>query len=234
MDKNSFLEQLKTKYESVKAEESTIENLSEAIIYYENFIPDFFSSNGEAKAITEMYSTIREMYESGNEKTIECIDISKSTGMYLEYMEGMISFINDIKNINVSESGADIEAFTEKFNRAKEKDSLFIDSLYNGKLTETVTMPLSEAVGNIEFLIDFIPNLKTMKTNCCVVKESLETANSSNQSLLNDSIEMLCESVNNFCYTTISNVLDVYTNIQNAINGVSVTEKAPKDKFELF
>ena len=100
MDKCTFLENFTEKYESFKLKEPTIDNLIDELSYYESSIPEFFSKNGEATGIRNMYSGIHEMMENGIDKTIKCVDINKSNAIYVEYMDGMIKFINDIKNLN--------------------------------------------------------------------------------------------------------------------------------------
>ena len=232
----SFLSDLTSHYETFKTETASIDNLIKEMEYYESFIPDFFSQNGEADGIKNMYSEIRTMMENGEEKTIECIDIGKSSSIYYEYLDGMIKFINDIKNVNTVDSDDALYAFTEKFNSAKDKDSLFIQSLYNGKLSESTDMLLSEAVTNIEFLIDFIPNLKTMKSNCCMVQESIkEVTDDRAKCLLDQCATMLCESVNNFCYSTIKAVTDTYSGINQIIYNESVNdEPTVEEPFKLL
>lgn len=235
MDKCNFLESFTEKYESFKLKEPTIDNLFDELSYYESSIPEFFSKNGEATGIRNMYSGIHEMMENGVDKSIKCVDINKSNAIYVEYMDGMIKFINDIKNLNLN-GNESMSSFTEKFENAKNKDMIFIESLYNGKINEIEDVPLSEAVYNIEFLIDFIPGLKTMKSNCCTVQESVkEVTDSSKKQLLDDCTKMLCESVNNFCYHTIKAVLESYDNITLAISGdnepVTVSSDTP---FTLF
>lgn len=232
MDGQTFLQGFTDHYEAFKDQNKSIDNLIDEISYYESFIPEFFSRNGEAEGIKDMYSKIHVMMEEGTEKTVQCVDISKSNEIYTEYVEGMIKFINDIKGI--SSTGATFESFEEKFENAKSKDHIFIESLYDGSINAMEDMKLSEVVENVEFLIDFIPTLKTMKTNCCMVKESVEGVKDENiQKLLNDCTTMLCESVNNFCYHTIKSVIDSYTLITESLNddGTNEQEEIP---FKLF
>lgn len=229
-NEKTFLNELTSHYEAFKEKDASIESLVNEIEYYESFIPEFFSKNGEAEGIRNMYSGVRTMMESNQEKTINCVEITKSSDIYFEYMDGMIQFINDIKNLNTVNDENSLASFTEKFNSAKDKDALFIESLYNGKLNEPSDMVLSEAVTNIEFLIDFIPNLKTMKSNCLTVQEAVkEVDDMTKQSLLNNCANMLCESVNNFCYSTIKAVVDTY----NGINDV-LTEKVTEQIDDTF
>ena len=73
MDKCTFLENFTEKYESFKLKEPTIDNLIDELSYYESSIPEFFSKNGEATGIRNMYSGIHEMMENGIDKSIKCI-----------------------------------------------------------------------------------------------------------------------------------------------------------------
>ena len=52
------------------------------------------------------------------------------------------------------------------YNFARDKDSLFVNSLYGGNLNKSVDTLVSEATTNVEFLIDFIPQLKELKEKC--------------------------------------------------------------------
>lgn len=223
---HSFIESLQKKYESFKAQESTVENLVESIDYYKGFIPEFFSKNGEATGIRNMYRDIHDMTENGKEASINCADIDNAFSMYTEYVDGMIKFINDIRGMDISDDSSKIEVFSEKFKSAQEKDHIFIESLYNGSLGKKEDMALTEAVSNIEFLIDFIPSLDSMKSKCCVVKESVEdVTNETQKDLLNGCISMLCESVNDFCYQTINTVIDTYNKINIALESTDDVQK---------
>lgn len=229
---NSFLEKLNEKHNNLNSNIS-IDSLVDNMKFYESFIPEFFSKNGESDGIKSVYSAIKE--NMVNEKSIISSDITKSGYIYKEYMEGMISFINDISNTVMTESVNDLNTYKEKFEKAKEKDSLFIDSLYNGKLNEQLEMPLSEAVCNIEYLIDFIPELTIMKNQCVDLNESFnDIKESDKKSLINNSLNMLYESVDNFCYSTIKNIITTYSNIYDKLFNESSNDKEEEIVFKLF
>lgn len=234
MDKiYSFLEILDSQHEKFKTESVNIDSLINGIDFYESFIPDFFSKNGEANGIRAMYKGIRESLE--NEKTINAIDVNKSAEIYNEYMEGMIEFILDISNITFVEACDELKIFEEKFEKAKEKDCIFIESLYDGKLNEETEMVLSEAVSNIEFLIDFIPQLKTMKERCINLNESFKNKTENQEiELVNKSLEMLYESVNNYCYSTVKNIVTTYYDINDKLFNVTPSSNEEKPMFQLF
>lgn len=215
----SFLESIDSHHENFKTESKNIESLIKDIEFYESFIPNFFSCNGEAKGIKVMYESIRQNLD--NEKTVTCIDVNKSSHIYNEYIEGMMTFIKDIDHLVITENCDEINSYKEKFEKAKDKDSIFIESLYDGRLNEKIDMPLSEAVSNIEFLIDFISQLKTIKENCSSLYEIvINNKQETKKELLNESVNMLFESVDNYCYSTIKNIINIYSNIDDKLNNV--------------
>lgn len=212
---HSFYDKLTSMYESFKNRDANITNLISELAYYESIIPVFFSQNGEADSIRNMYKNIHESIENGNEPIVECVDVNKSYLIYLEYVDGMIKFINEVKNItDLDGNNVKLEEYSDKFNRAKRNDSLFIESLYNGRLSEISGTKVSDAVCNIEFLIDFIPNMKSLKMECISLQDDIESIqDSTKHELLDNCLSMLYESVNTFSYNTIKNVVSTYYSI---------------------
>ena len=196
-----LLESLKNQHESFKNNEITLESVINDITNYELFIPEFFSKTGEAEGIRKMYSAIKESMEE--EKSIMCIDVSNSASIYNEYMEGMSKFIIDMAEVNSdTDNTNDLVTFKENFNKAKQNDSIFIESLYEGKIKENekVETPLSTAVSNVEFLIDFIPQLSILKESCTNICNTIKSNTDPNYTeLLNDGMKMLFESVDQYC-----------------------------------
>lgn len=231
---NSFMTALSTQHENFKVNGVNVDSLIKNIEFYESYIPEFFSSNGEAKGIKEMYQGIRQSL--GTEKSIICADVNQSAHIYREYMEGMISFIHDISKSIFTESTDEMSVYEQKFEKAKQKDSIFIESLYDGKLNEKTEMVLSEAVANVEFLIDFIPELQTMKECCIGLHKSLINANEDEKkSLLSESLNMLYESVDNYCYSTLMNIVNIYTDIRESLFNEDVaTDTMSPESFVLF
>lgn len=232
MEGKLLLESFNERHKEFLNNNNSVDTLIEEISYFERFIPEFFSKNGEGKGIRNMYSEIRSIMESGNIKCINCIDINKSNHIYKEYLEGMLKFIDDISNVNIDNKD-ELKPFVEKFNTAKDKDSVFIESLYDGKLNDEKSMSLTEAVCNIEVLIDFIPTMKDIKSKCISVNESVNYIdNNIKKDLMKQCSVMLCESVNKFCYSTINAVINTYNSINNKINE-PINEKEV-DEYQLF
>lgn len=228
----NFLKELNSHHNNFKNSEINIDNLVKSIEYYESFIPSFFSKSGEASGIKHMYESIQ--LQLDNEKTIDCVNLQHGSEIYKEYIEGMTNFIKDIAYITANDNSTELHTFTEKFNSAKERDSLFINSLYDGSELNPITNTvLSEAVSNIEFLIDFIPELNNIKKDCISIYESYSVRETSVDQLINDSMKMLYESVDNYCYNTISNIVTTYEKINDVLNNKTQEEYEPP-KFELF
>lgn len=213
---NEVLLMIENCQEELSKNSYSIESLLNNFTVYESFIPEFFSKTGEADNIRTMYDSLKNKKNEDNK--IVCISLNESASIYDEYLEGMISFMNDIQNIEVTEGENSLEQYTEKFNRAKENDSIFIESLFNGKLTKEREIPLSEAVSNIEYCIDFNESLKTIKNTCINIQESFTKEDNIKTELLGKCRDMLFESVSNYCYSTLKNVINIYENINDVLN----------------
>ena len=231
----SCLETLNSQHENFKSESVNIGNLVKSIEFYEAFIPDFFSKNGEAEGIKSVYRGIAESLD--DQKTIVCTDINRSSIIYNEYMEGMSDFIRDIFSTIITESKDELSEFKTKFEKAKKMDSVFIESLYDGRLNEKVEMVLSDAVSNLEFLIDFIPQMKVMKESCITLHESYNSeTDEQKKTLIDNSLNMLYESVDNYCYNTIKNIVTTYTDICDKLFNEQVDDHSGEENnsFKLF
>lgn len=227
-----FLSILDDNFNDFKKENITIERLNDEISYFESFIPDFFSKNGEADGIRKVYSGIRENLNSEN--TINCMDINRASKIYNEYMEGMVTFINDIKNVDIVTESNELTDYSEKFSNVKANSNIFIESLFNGGYCPYEDTVLSEAVANIECLIEFIPELSTIKNICNSLGESVtECTQPEKTELLKNSIDLLYESVCDYCYSTIRNIVSTYYDINSSLFEESTTETTD-EVFRLF
>ena len=228
----AMIEKLKSNFEQFKTLETNIENLNTILSFYESCIPEFFykGENGEADNIKKIYNYIKE--NEDDKFVIETVDINQCGHVYTEYMDGMVKFINDIKEINQLDTEK-LSSYQEKFNIAKNNDSIFIESLFEGKINQKEEMVLEEAVNNVEYLIDFIPQIKSFKTTCDLLEESVMDGCSDKNNLIQYSINMLFESVNNYCYNTLATVFETYNAISDHIFN-ETEDKACEYKFELF
>ena len=228
----AMMNKLKSKYEEFKTLDTNIENLNMVLDFYESCIPEFFykGEDGESENIKKIYNYIKE--NTDDKFVIETVDINECGHVYTEYMDGMIKFINELKDINQYDT-ENLSAYKSKFNIAKNNDSIFIESLFNGKIKETEEMTLTEAVKNVEYLIDFIPQIKSFKTTCELLQESVLERDCFKNDLIEYSVNMLFESVNNYCFNTLNTVFETYNNISNHVFSKSITN-TDNSSFELF
>ena len=147
-----------------------------------------------------------------------------------EYVEGMTSFITEIGSKQFTAEESDLGEYHEKLGVAKEKDSDFINSIYGGSLNKPESMPIKEAVENIEYLIDFIPEIGSIHDKCVTLKDTYEGMDNN---ILNESLSMLYESVENYCYSTVSSIASTYHNIKKTLQDGPVQEST-QETFKLF
>lgn len=215
------------KHNEISEEQSSLNRLNSEVSFLSQFIPRFFSENGEATAIRNMYSLI----EKEPERRILCSDVYSISSIYKEYIRGMIAFISDV-NQSDSNNISSIESFREKFVRAKENDSKFINALYDGKIGEKKEVPLQEAVTNIEYLIDLIPYMKSIDEKCKRIENNkLVSTNKAKLDLVNECTNLLYDSIRNYCFITTREILDTFYGIQKVLNENEETENS---KFVLF
>lgn len=229
----NYQEHLEEIREQIMEGSFNLEDFGDNIEFYESFIPEFFSKTGEADNIRKMYKDIRN--DKNELKTVEYIPVVESATLYTEYIDGMVKFINEIKETAITENVADLDAFSTKFNNAKQNDSAFIESLFNGRLTEKRDVALTEAVSNVEFVIDFISNIGEMKSRCEEIKESVDSSNDAIKTeLLVNCYNMMCESVNNYCCNMLKAVIDTYQNINKSLYSESNTTESKEKGFKLL
>lgn len=192
--------------------------INEEVEKYEVFIRQFFSCTGEASRIKEIYSCLRED-PSKREKKVCCIDLNKSYVIYNEYHDGMISFIKEIFNKVSNIECGDITHLDEKLAKARECDKAFIESLFNGENNKEEESYICDALRNIEFLIDFIPQMHRFKDVCtelCGVKPRIDGCPS--HDLIENSLCLLYSSVSEYCNKCIESVICTYSKICDAMD----------------
>ena len=203
----SFLDTLDRKREGYLTEDTNIESLNDELKCYHNSIIDFFSRNGESKGIRNIYESIRN--KDYNESTILSPDLNISQNIYEEYVDGMVQFIKDLDK-SVTES-SNTNEFSKKLSTAKERDKMFVESLFGGENNSEMELTLEEAIQNLEILIDFMPKIDMIYERCNSLKESV----TSESDLVNESLNMLYESIGNFCYNEVRNIIDTYYSIND-------------------
>lgn len=230
MEVSTFIEKLdeirnsgKEYFEDMK---SMTENMNEELTQYELFVANFFCEKENAESIRSMYRSLREpVYQ---ERCINCLNMEKSTKIYQEYHEGMNKFLGDITRCYISESvdESQKETFETQLERAKSADHTFIESIFGGKNNERETTLLTEAMKNVEFLIDFLPEITKMKDQCNTI---VENVNDNSDSLVKESVRLLYDSVGEYCYHCLYESVKTYEEIDKKIK-----EPFEKEKNESF
>ena len=172
---------------------------------YLKFIPEFFSQCGEASSVKYMYEKLHD--EVNAYKHIETIDLSISRSLFNQYEMGFI------KHLNKYQTDKNIIGIT---NIANDK---FIDAIFNGSCNKPVDMELKDAVGNLEVLIDLIPDIESMISN-------------SNRIGDKTCYDSYIAFVNKYIKSMIENILDTYHDINIAISEVKGSPK--KTEYKLF
>lgn len=198
---------------------------------YLKLIPDFFSSHGEANGIRDMYKKLKEL-DGVRDRVIPVIDLSKVGNIYVEYYTGMCDFVDEV--IEKATSSGVTSELTEALELAKKGDPQFVDSLFGGKNGERVDTRLTEAVTNIEYLIDFIEVLNIMKLNA---QRFYGTAASvKDNDCVRESVKLLATSAGIYCSKLLAEIFADYTKITNTLNNKfeSPMENPEQQELKLF
>lgn len=116
-----------------------------------NFIPEFFSKNGEAYEIRLMYDKLHN--EENAFKTIYALDLQITRSLFNEYEAGFI------RHLNTHVGDNNIIGITSIAN------DKFLDAIFGGKYNKAAGMNLCDAVGNLEVLVDLLPDINAMISN---------------------------------------------------------------------
>lgn len=192
---------------------------------YEEMIYQFFSKEGKADEIKEMYNKLRDISYSRN-KPLSYIDCNFGSHMYQEYYSGMCSFVREslsILNSTIGEETEQVKEIKDKLDLANKSDSLFVDSLFGGNNNEAKQADLKTAVVNVEYLIDFLPLLKSFKGDI----EDICAAANEKCPISRECISLLASSVASYCKQCVDTVLKTYDDIINALHGGPAVEPAP-------
>lgn len=200
----------------------TLESVKEELTTYESFIKNMFLSKEEGNHIWNIYKNERDI-------TFESSDLYQVKDVYSEYISGMMNFMDEIISVGTVTESTETSKLEEKFAKAKSNDSTFIESLCE-KYVKKEEVPMSHALGNVAFLVDFVDEMKVLGNYC----ESMTTkAGNTASELSKESLEMLYESVVHYCQFMIKEAIDMYESIDVKLNGENVDSKET-EVFKLF
>lgn len=229
-----YAKKLQESYERTKTqmgEASGIEDLeriyTEAMDFYCNdLIPGFFSSRGEGRKIRDMYQNLETFRYAPfiQESAVPTVDLNIASSAYRDYMTGMQTFINEVCECftSVTETAYEkvSEECNEKLETARANDGKFIESIFGGCNNESHEETVLEASKNVEYLIDFMENVKNDSAHCGVtidkIKKGIET--NEDRKLLLEYGRLMVESMNDYCYHAISEIFHSYKSINDVLS----------------
>lgn len=205
-----------------------IRDLTSSIItHYRKLIKDFFSSDdGEGDHIKKIYANLHDYNPCT--KRINIQDINSAFNTYMNYMNGMKVFIDNVMGRSDDTHG--------KISKYMDKDVSFVESLFgngsNAKHVDSVT--IQEAMVNLEVLIDFLPKLNS----CSDYMDRLLTpcrAETQNKDVCKQLMRFYLLSVLRFTARLIENVFDSFYQIVDTMNGPIIKREVVKEEpFKLF
>ena len=149
-------------------------NVNKELTTYADIIPEFFSYDKEALKLKALYKKLKELDYVRN-RVISCIDVERAGNLYMEYFTGMCSFINKYIDEAKSENTENLPLMEKQLQTAIQADPLFIDSLFGGKNNERVEKELTDAIQNVEYLVDFIKVLMNIRENVNLILTNAES-----------------------------------------------------------
>lgn len=188
---------------------------------YSSIIPEFFSYNNEALKIKALYKKLKELDFVRN-RVISCVNIQRAGCLYTEYFTGMHEFI--IKFIDEASSGnsSNLPLMEKQLQTAMQADKIFIDSLFGGKNNEVCEDKLTDAIQNVEYLVDFLSILKAMRDDigdiCCKASGVVTT-----YPYIINAVKLAVNSTCSLSNRIICGILDVYDAINNKLDDKPVT-----------
>ena len=180
-----------------------------------NIIKDFFSDNdGEGERIRMVYQKTSN-YASTYPK-IKLIDMNWVNHQYNEYIDGMKVFINT-KLQSIDQCSPEEE--TDRIREFIEKDRNFIASLFEGvNKKDTEPSELKDALGNLEVLIDFLPELNSKVEYASVIKRDIEDVGEADHPVGIELIRLYALSTIHFSKNLILVTFDSFRKIIDTMN----------------
>ena len=202
--------------------------LNEELASYKAFIPNFFSYDNEAVRIKTLYKKLRELDYTRN-RVIPCVNVSHAGYLYKEYFEGMYRFILKLCD-EVRSIGENIHLMEQQLQTAIQGDPLFVDSIFGGKNNELRHDELTDAVQNVEYLVDFLDYVEPLHKMIDDIYNGLKKC--SNYHGCTKAFTLVACSVSHFCYKILTAIIETYTMIYNALE--NKTEAPVDNSFKVF
>ena len=189
-----------------------IKALGDEINVCKSIIDSFFTSECCGNVIkNKILPFISDDDKLSVSSSVLTVDLTTVNTTYNEYYDGMIQFINEIKQH--SDADDNDNNYNELLKNAGEKDNGFIGSLF----TATENMNIDKAFNNIVILTDFYNIISTYVRQISISVEGVETIDSRDE-LLFKSVEMVYSSLTNYINSFIKSAFGTYDSIVKAID----------------
>lgn len=219
---NSVRKQGEQMYKSSECVKTICDEATKELTYYSNIIPEFFSYNNEALKIKALYKKLKELDYTRN-KVISCINVEQAGCLYTEYFTGMCAFINNYINEACSDNSTNLQLMEKQLQTAIQADQIFIDSLFGGKNNEVCNEELTDAIKNVEYLVDFLNVLNSMRENLNTICCKAETVFTKYDYIIN-AVRLIANSTCSISNRIICTIMDTYNDINNSLDDKSGTQ----------
>ena len=195
---------------------------------FKGIIPGFFT--GEEDDIKVMYDNINEASFSRN-GVIPFIDVNMALHIYMDYYNGMCDFIRSYVDSFKANDNDSISRLNDDLDLAIDTDSSFIDSIYGGSKNKKTLAQISDAVGNVESLIDMLNTINTFSTCTNSIKDSFDNFNCEEYTKL---ANLLIRSTTRFLSRGYNEIIDTYKNILVFLGIINEDPTPEVESFALF
>lgn len=204
------------------------QEVNKELVFYANIIPEFFSYKNEAVRIKALYKKLKTLDYARN-KVLSCVNVTCAGYLYDEYLSGMYSFIDNFFK-EVRSNGQNIPLMEKQLQTAIQGDPLFIESLFGGKNNEVVEEELTDAISNVEYLVDFLEKINGMNQMVNDVCNIAIEFPSYEYSI--DTIRLIANSTCLFSNRVIGAIMDIYEAIHNKLDNKD--DKPVDSSFKVF
>lgn len=171
-------------------------------------IKKFFSSADVVTDIREIYSNMGKPHIM--QKEVRGRDMNLALSLYTEYLEGLDDFIYITKGVQSEE--VNLVKMYKKISHIMVNDAKFTYDIFYGNKNKPVKESISEAMKQVELLIDFIPNIENYLDKC---KKNVWYISEMNTLSLNkiNTMNIYVRSVMHFVDRFICEITELFFNI---------------------
>lgn len=189
--------------------ESVFKLFEQEICIYSEIISGFFL--GRKDDIKKIYSNLKNNLFPYNKISSMKLDVALYD--YSNYIKGMIEFIRRTTDLRDTDS-VDRNSVRKTVDAVKDKDTDFVESIFDGRLNEVSDMDLDSAMKNVETLIDIELSLSQYVNIGKQIKSSILSNNSDKyKEEILDAIKIYTTSILQFSYKCLIGIFKTYEKI---------------------